>query len=237
MKELTVEQWAARAWAMRALIELHAERRFGRLAQTLQQLDPSSPLIRIFEAASREEATHAALCNRLAVQLGAEEVKPPEQTPSVAPSSLDERQRLTYEIVAACCIAETESMATLTLLLSKMQPGQYKEAVHLIARDEVDHAQAGWGHLAREAARGTLGFLPQQLVTMLDVPAVHELFALAPCPAADSESLYDYGVVPHTMKRSVFKDVVRDLISPGMSHHGVDPAPLQEWLTRLDTEP
>lgn len=237
MSDTTVEQWAARAWAMRAQIEFHAERRFERLAATLERFDPASPVIQVFRAASKEEATHAALCSALASSLGEPAVHPPPETPSVAPASLDPRARLTYEIVAACCVAETESMATLTLLLSKMRPGRFKDAVRQIARDEVDHAQAGWAHLAREAARGALAFLSNHLVTMLDVPVVHELFRPAPCPAAASEDLYAYGVVPHEMKRNVFIDVVTSLISPGMARNGVDPTPLQEWLTRLDTGP
>jgi hypothetical protein len=38
---------------------------------------------------------------------------------AVAPPSLDVRSGALYEVVAACCITETESMSVLTLLLAE----------------------------------------------------------------------------------------------------------------------
>jgi len=235
--DISVEQWAARAWRARALIELQAQQRFARLSAELERFDPDSPVVGLLSIASEEEATHAELCNELAKSLGENAASAPAQTPSVAPASLQPREKLLYEIVAACCVAETESMATLTLLLAKMSPGRYREAVHRIAKDEVDHAQAGWAHLAREAARGRASFLSAHLVAMLNVGPVHELFATQPCVAAGSDELYRFGVVPHAKKREVFVQVMNELIMPGLRHNGVDPTPLQEWLTRLDTSP
>ncbi len=234
---VTPALWAGQAWADRAQIEHHACRRFARLSQQVSRFDPESPVAALLAAASREEAEHARLCEELARTLGVTPAPAPDQTPAVAPSQLNERERLLYEVVAACCVAETESMATLTMLLLKMAPGRYREVVHRIAKDEVEHAQAGWAHLAREASRGQAAFLSAQLVPMLDVPAVRALFAPAPCPAAEDEALWAYGVVPHTQKRKNFRQVAAEVICPGLSTNGVDPTPLQLWLTGLDFAP
>ncbi len=230
---MTVDQWAAGAWKMRCEIEHHANRRFRRLSGELERFDPSSPLVRLLADASAEEATHARLCSERAAALGVASVAPPPERPSVAPESLAPRDRLLYELVAACCVAETESVATLTLLLSKMPRGAFRDAVHAIAKDEVQHAQAGWGHLMREVSRRRLDFLSEHLVGMLDVPAVHALFAPAPEPCADSDELWAFGVVPHAKKREVFLAAVDELIMPGLAEAGVDGAPLKAWLGRV----
>jgi hypothetical protein len=218
---------------MRCEVEHHAQRRFRRLSDELKQHDPQSPLIRVLAEASAEEATHARLCSERAVALGAPEVEAPAERGSVAPAGLPPRDRLLYELVAAGCVAETESMTTLTLLLSKMERGAHRDAVHAIARDEVQRAQAGWGHLAREVARRDLGFLSKHLIAMLDAPAVHALFRPAPEPCADSEELWALGVVPHSQKRAVFLAALDELVLPGLAGVGIDCGPLKAWLGRL----
>lgn len=230
---MTVEEWAAGAWKMRCEIEHHAHRRFRRLGEQLRQHDPESPLIALLSDASVEEAKHAQLCAERAAMLGVAAIEPPPERASVAPPGFSPRDALLYELVAACCVAETESMATLTLLLSKMPRGPFRDAVHTIARDEVQHAQAGWGHLMREVARRDLGFLAGHLVGMLDVPAVHALFAPAPHAAAESEALWAYGVVPHAKKREVFLAALDELVLPGLAGAGIDTAVLRVWRSRL----
>jgi hypothetical protein len=227
---MTLEQLAAGAWSMRCGVEHHAHRRFRRLSEQVARFDAESPLISLLAEASEEEARHARLCDDLAVSLGAAPLQAPASTPRVAPGVLGDRDALLYELVAAGCVAETESMATLTLLLSKMEPGRFKDVVHQIARDEVEHAQAGWAHLAREAARRDLGFLANHLVAMFDVPVVRALFAAPADPLAESEELYAFGVVPHSKKREVFLSVIDEVVLPGFAQCRIDAAPLQAWL-------
>jgi hypothetical protein len=229
---VSVELHAARAWSMRCEIEHHAQRRFARLSQDVMRLDAASPLVALLGDASQEEARHARLCGELAQHLGATPTVAPAVTPRVAPAELSPRDALLYELVAACCVAETESMATLTLLLSKMTPGRFRDAVHTITRDEVQHAQAGWAHLAREAVRRDLSWLSVHLVPMLDVPAVHEIFAPPPDAQADSEELFQFGVVPHSMKRVLLMSAIDQLVLPGLSQSGIDAAPLRAWLMK-----
>lgn len=225
---MTLERLAAQAWALRASIEFQAEVRFARLAAEVERFDPASPVVKLFADAALEEARHAALCDELARSLGASPTQPPPPVTRASPKS---RQALLCEVVAACCIAETESLATLTLLLSRMQPSRFKEVVHTIARDEVDHAQAGWAHLAREARAFDVGFLATQVVAMVDSPTVRALFAPSP-PGADDEGLYAFGVVPHSHKRSIFVEVVEHVLAPGLAASHIDPAPLHRWLTQ-----
>jgi hypothetical protein len=217
---------------MRCEIEHHAHRRFQRLSEELARIDPGSPLVGVLAEASAEEATHARLCGERAVALGSAPVAAPGATPSIGPSSLAPRDRLLYELVAACCVAETESMTTLTLLLSKMSRGPFRDAVHIITKDEVQHAQVGWGHLAREVARRPLSFLADHLVGMFDVPAVRELFKPATELAAVSDELWALGVVPHPKKREVFFEAIDQLVLPGLAQAHIDTAQLRAWLSR-----
>jgi hypothetical protein len=113
-----------------------------------------------------------------------------------------------------------------------MERGRFRDVVHAITRDEVEHAKAGWAHLAREAARRDLGFLGAHVVTMLDSPAVREL--LSPCDdtIAQSDELYAFGVVPHAKKRELFVGALEQLVIPGLAQAGVDTQPVSRWLTQ-----
>src|SRR5207237_1269423 len=78
------------------------------------------------------------------------------------------RDAVLYEIVAACCITETESVATLATLLTGTAEPRVRTVVHEIARDEVVHGRMGWAHLAREAAVRDVSFLSSWVPSMLE---------------------------------------------------------------------
>src|SRR5207244_12423398 len=86
----------------------------------------------------------------------------------IAPRSFGARAAVLYEIVAACCITETESVATLATLLTGTAEPRVRTVVHEIARDEVVHGRMGWAHLAREAAVRDVSFLSAWVPSMLE---------------------------------------------------------------------
>jgi len=70
-------------------------------------------------------------------------------------------------MVAACCITETESVATLTSLLAEEVDPGVEKVLRAIARDEVVHGRMGWAHLARESAGYDVSFLSSWIPAML----------------------------------------------------------------------
>ena len=94
--------------------------------------------------ASSDELRHAEKCLDLVRHFGGavEAPKAPEARP-VAPSSLETRERLLYEVVALSCVTETLSAALLGALVERARDSLAKSVLHSILRDEVGHVAIG----------------------------------------------------------------------------------------------
>ena len=223
------------AWAFRTRVEHDAASRFTRLAAAISSFDPASPAIALMERAAADERRHAGLCAELSLAYG--ERAPEEGAfPEIAPAGLPPRAAVLYEVVAACCITETESVATVTTLLAAPAEGRVREILHEIARDEVVHGRMGWGHLAREAAQTDVSFLAQWIPTMLAGTADEGLFAEA-APEYESEELLRHGVLPHSRKRAIFVATLEGVVFPGLERFGVDPEAGRTWLAARQGPP
>jgi hypothetical protein len=223
---------AADAWRFRLDVERDAEARFARLAERLSSAGAAPPVVALARRASRDEARHAAFCAELAGAYGAA-IGPlaPAAPREIAPRDLGIRQRVLYEVVAACCIAETESLSVLTTLLDHVQGGRLRRVLRELAADEVGHGRLGWAHLASEHARGETAFLGPFVPAMLEGNAAPDLFLVAPADR-ENAALLEHGVVPHALKREVFVRTLEDVVFPGLAAFGVDPAPARAWLAR-----
>jgi hypothetical protein len=223
---------AAEAWAFRARVEQEAGLRFDRLAKVVAGFDPDSPVPAMMRRAADDERRHTELCARLAGQLGNPVVLDPDPAlTSIAPPSLDERKAALYEVVAACCITETESMATLTTLLAGEPDPEVREVLHGISRDEVVHARIGWAHLSRESVAAEVAFLGTLIPGMLAGTIDEGLFGDPPADE-DPEGLLRFGVLPRSKKREVFLGTLEQVVFPGLEKFGVDPEPARQWLAR-----
>lgn len=221
---------AGDGWAFRTAVEHDAAMRFERLAVEVAAFDAGSPVVALLWSAAQDERRHFLLCRELAVGFGAAlPERWPPTAPSVAPSHLTPRRQALYEIVAASCVTETESLATLTSLLPRAE-GSVERALREITRDEVRHAQLGWAHLARERAAGDVAFLSPLVPEMLEGTATPGLFAPPREPALDDEGLVPLGLLPHTQKRTVFVRALEEIVFPGLEQLGVDAGPSRAWL-------
>ena len=214
------------------MVEREAEVRFARLADRLARLGVAQSLVELARRASLDERRHAALCARMAARHGevVEERGPPRPA-EIAPPHLTARQRVLYEVVAACCVTETESMGVLTELLARARDVELRRVLRELAADEVRHSRLGWALLAAEHARGGTAFLGPLVPAMLEGSIDADLFR----PASrnrDDEALLEHGVLPHLLKREVFTRVLEEVVFPGLERFGVDPAPAKAWLER-----
>ena len=221
---------AAEAWAFRARVEQEAALRFDRLATVVAGFDPGSPVPAMMRRAADDERRHTELCARLAHGLGNPvALDAGDELASIAPGSLDERQAALYEVVAACCVTETESMATLTTLMAADPDPEVREVLHSISKDEVVHSRMGWAHLSRESAAVDVSFLAPLIPGMLAGTIDESLFA-APPADEDPEGLLRLGVLPLEKKREVFLGTLEQVVFPGLEKFGVDPEPGRRWL-------
>jgi hypothetical protein len=209
-------------------VEFEAERRFSSFRERLGIINAPGQLIDLAAKASQDERRHAAHCVRLTQAYGVEVPIDEASVNRIAPESFSDRQALTYEIVAACCISETESMAVL-LQLQKDAIPHIREVVHELARDEVDHARLGWAFLAFESALNGVGYLSSYIPAMLAGNAGADI--LNPdSPECDPEELIRHGVLSNSSKQRVFVQAVTEVILPGLEHFGIDARAGRTWL-------
>jgi Rubrerythrin len=223
-----VRRFAGEAWAFRARVEHEATLRFARLATALAGFDPESPAIALFRRASKDEERHARMCVELSAAYG-QQLGLPDAPTSITPGELTPREALLYEVVAACCITETESVATLTTLLAERAEPRVRSVLHEIAKDEVVHSQMGWAHLARESTRSSVSFLSAWIPVML-AGTVDACFFEEVAEEVRGDDLLRHGVLPHARKREVFSMTLADMVFPGLERFGIDSSPARTWL-------
>ncbi len=228
--DVAVQRVAASAWAFRFTVEREAEARFARLAERLDAIGAPGQLAELALGASRDEARHAVLCADLADEYGVRvDASAAPMLGEIAPRELTERERVLYEVVAACCIAETESMATLSTLLVAARSTRLRQVLRELATDEVRHGRLGWAHLANESARSDTSFLAPFVPAMLQGSAAPDLF-LPASSELDHPALLEHGVLPHGSKREVFVHTLEQVVFPGLEQFGIDAAPARSWL-------
>ena len=237
---MTLHRIAGEAWAFRTRVEHEAAARFDAIAGALASFDADSPVVEMARRAAEDERRHAQMCHELAVHFGVTpDEAPAGPLPPIAPTGLEPRRALLYEVVAQCCVTETESMATLTELLPRAE-SKVGQVLRQIARDEVRHSQLGWAHLAREVSAVDVRFLSPALPEMLSGTVSDALFRAPAHDALDDVGLLAHGVLPHRRKRTCFVEALRQLVLPGLERHGVDTGAARSWLSRqlmLDPSP
>ena len=226
MVKQAMRREAAEVWSLRTRVEYEAARRFARLAAAVEEFDPESPIPPLLRSAAEDERRHAALCREICAAYGG---APPDSGADsrVAPHDLAVRDAVLYEMVAACCITETESVATVTtLLLGSLEPNVEK-VLREIARDEVAHGRMGWAHLAREASLRDVRFLSRWIPSMLTGSVDDALFSPAGPP---DDSLLPHGVFPLARKREVFIKTLEEVVLPGLEKFGIEVQPARAWI-------
>lgn len=188
-------------------------------------------VVKLLRQAARDELRHAKRCAVLAAHYGDPRpaLKAPRTLPAIAPARLPPRERVLYELVAACCIAETVSVAVLTVLWNRGKGTELRRTLRELLKDEVTHSRIGWAHLAHARQTQDLSHVGGWLPGMLKGSVTDEF--KTPKPAREDPALLQHGVLPQSMKRQVFEETLTEVIFPGLASVGVDVAPAQAWLT------
>ena len=136
----TLAETALGAWfANAAWLEASSICAFLQLAKELREHGAPRTLVRLADAAARDEVRHAALMSKLARRFGGE--PPPVE---VTPGRGRALEALAIENAVEGCVRETWG-AVVALWQSQRAPDpEMRAAFALIARDEVRHAALGW---------------------------------------------------------------------------------------------
>jgi rubrerythrin len=227
---VSIRDRVAAVWAFRAAVERDAEDRFARLAREIAAFDADSPVVEMMERAARDEHRHAAFCAELASEYGAGLEARSSVARRIAPASFEPREAVLYEVVAACCVTETESVASVASLLDEELEPRVRDVVREIARDEVVHSQMGWAHLARESGARSPSFLSPFVPAMLAGAVDERIFSGA--EDCDAKDLVRHGVLPSARKREIFVHTLEEVVFPGLARFGIDAAPARAWLAQ-----
>ncbi len=228
----TLRRLVAETWAFRRQEELVAGLRFARLADALERLETPAELVDLARRAAMDEQRHAGMCELMARAYGQDGLASAQvEARETAPPELGFREQVLYDVVAACCISETESTAGLTALLSVEGPPRVRAVLRDILRDEVAHSRLGWAYLAHASREGGAAFLAPLLPAMLDESVSPRLFAQG-TPETESPILLAHGVLPHARKLEVFIQALHDVVFPGLERCGVDTSHGRRWIER-----
>lgn len=222
---------AASAWVFRCRVELEAEARFERLAARMERLGDPVELVALARGAAADERRHAALCAEEAGRLGEEpSLAPVRVLPEIAPAGASPGERVLYELTAASCISETESVTVLTALLEAARAPGLRRTLRALARDEVRHARLGWAYLAQARAAGRdLAFLGPLVPAMLAGSIAPDLFEPGGADEED-DALLALGVLPRRRQREAFVGTLEEVVLPGLEGLGIDGGPARGWL-------
>jgi hypothetical protein len=219
----------AGAWGSRYAIETEASLRFGALAQRLQAIGAPAALVDLAARASSDETRHAAHCERIFHGHGGETLQAVDRVIEYAPRNLPPTERLTYEMVAQCCVAETQSMTTLVTLLEAVETPDLRTVLHELARDEVNHSRLGWAYLAWARPHFDFGFLEALLPGMISGSAGPDLFTVG-SPASNDPALLAQGVVPRSMRQRLYLETMETVVLPGFDTLGVATGLARVWV-------
>lgn len=225
---------AGKAWSFRHWVERDAEARFERLAGRLERIGTPAPLIVKAHEASRDEARHAARCAELAAKYGHALLPDTGEPSEIAPAKLASRQRVLYE-VAAVCMAESESSVMLVTLLHHTKDPSMRRVLQELSKDEVAHARFGWAVLASHRSSDDLSFLARWIPWMLTTTAGDSFKRDHAGP--EDPTLVEHGVLPYSMRRTVFIEALEDVIYPGLDSLAIDSGPSRAWLAKLVSAP
>ena len=221
----------AQTWAVRAVAERQATRRFERLSVDLLEHHATDQVVALAREAVDDERRHALRCDDVAAHFGWDPSAAllEQEATRLAPDHLNPRDALLYEMVAFCCITETINSSMLLETLGFARSPIVCDAVREILKDEVSHSRLGWAHLAAERLQGRGEFLSKELVGMFKEIGLSLIFD-AEDRARDADVLAQYGELSFERRTEIFKAVVSDVILPGFDQAGLDTGSVRHWL-------
>ncbi len=221
----------AAVWQKRGGLELQVGSAFATVASELVELGAARPVIEIIGQAVRDEIHHAEISVELAARYrGGDPLWPapsPVHIPAFAPAT--GTLRATLHVIALCCINETVACAVLEAAMSRAKSPLVRTGLQSILSDEIDHARAGWAHLASpfvsaETKRTLPPWIKRLLAGKLDALLEDE----APMPG---EAFPDHGMLSREAFRKTVHAALDDVVLPGFEAAGIDIEPARAWAS------
>jgi hypothetical protein len=217
-------------WQERGLSELKVSGGFTAVTALLIEHGTADGVLKLVSRAVRDEVRHAEIAVDMAARYRASApLWPPPQpfpVPLLAPAAGS--LRATLLVIAMCCVNETLACAILEGQLSQATSPLTRAALQSVLADEIDHARAGWAHLATPfvtpamKAEIAASWLPRILNARLRELVEED----APFPG---EKYPAHGILTRAARKQIVADALATVVFPGFARLGIDPAKAQEW--------
>jgi hypothetical protein len=216
-------------WQERGGSELRVAAGFAAIASQLIEHGASDSVLKIVTRAVRDEVHHAEISVEIAARYRLSDAEWPPAQPVHVPvlEPAEGRLRATLLVVAMCCINETLACAILERQLSQTKALLARAAIQTILSDEIEHARAGWAHLAsahvaapmkHEVGRWLPRLLKARLGDLLDEDR--------PFPG---EQFPEHGILTRKVRKDVVASTLDDVVFPGFVRAGIDPTKAKDW--------
>ena len=216
---------AAEIWAMRAGLELAVSAGYSVIIRELFETGVDRVVLELCCDAVRDEVGHAQLCLDLAERIDGRKRPWPEPTSLHVPSYAGmpaSPLRTALHLVAMSCLNETIACTRLLEAMQLTESAGAKRALRTILTDEVQHARAGWAHLAsshvtpdvkREIAKHVPELISASLKSLIDENA-----------SIPTEELSAWGLPSVDAARAHAEKAIREVVMPGFEHMGITTA-------------
>ena len=222
----------AAIWQERGASELQVAGGFTAVAAQLIEHGSADSVLKLVSRAVRDEVRHAEIAVDMAARYraSASEWPPPQPFPVPPLAPAEGRLRAALLVIALCCINETLACAILEAQLSQAASPLTRAALQSVLVDEIDHARAGWAHLATphvsaamkaEIAAG--GWLPRLLRARLR-DLVDEA---SPFPG---EQFPTHGILTRAARKQIVAIALREVVCPGFHRAGMETTKVREWV-------
>ncbi len=219
----------AAIWQKRGGLELRVAAGFSALAVELFEHGASRGVYEMIGQAVRDEIHHAEISVELAAKYRGDAPVWPEPAPLHIPpfAPTTGPMHATLYVIAMCCINETVACGVLEAALAQAKSPLVRAALGTILADEIDHARAGWAHLASEFVTTDMKrALPKWLLRLHSAKLRELVEDDEPLPG---EAFADHGMLSRSRSRAVVRETLDDVIFPGFLRAGIDPSLAQKW--------
>lgn len=226
-----VEDRAALAaiWQYRASLELRVASTFSSLSVELLEHGTTQTVYEIVSQAVRDEVHHAQISAELAAKYRGDALVWPDPEPNNYPTFRGSKGawHATLYIIVECCINETSACSILEASIAQAESPLAKAALSRILSDEINHARAGWAHLASPWVTPEMKRELPSWLQWLHSANNHDLLGDdAPLPR---EKYPTHGMLSRRRAREITYATLVDVMFPGYRRAGIDPSATEEW--------
>ncbi len=217
-----IKSQVADIWAMRAGLELAVSAGYSVIIRELFETGVDRAVLELCSTAVRDEVGHAQLCLDLAERIDG--VRRPWPAPAslhvpsysgVSPGPL----QTALHLVAMSCLNETIACTRLLEAMQLTQSTTAKRALRMILTDEVQHARAGWAHLASHHVTDDMKrAIAPRIPELIDASMKSLIDENSSIP---TEEFSAWGLPSVDVARAHAEKAIQEVVMPGLEHLGV----------------